>query len=318
MQAAKKRTVVAIALAAVFTLLMGATAFATTSTYVTQVSQAQYTTFLSQEEGGVTSTTLYATSTSNWADNHPFTTSTEAEAVEWGFTDDGYTISSTTESSDSQLVLGTKGSVSSASSSYTGPTPQYAASEAGYYATITVSINDDADEISAGTYSIMAKIGDYNYCNFTVAIEEDGSASNVVVKVRNGIAGTTLLGDTPITSLDIMKYYDSTIGGRCDVLQSTPSALSTIGYLKHNNLISAFTISGSGAYSTYINSINGVTAAGYNGWLYGVYREVNGTYTLQPLSTVVAAGSFPLQSGDKVLWLYGSWGSIPSTYPSDY
>ncbi len=180
MQTAKTircRTAVIIAIAAVFTLLVSATAFATTSTYVTQVSQAQYTTFLSQETGGVTSTTLYATTTSNWANNHPFTTSTEAENVVWGFTDDGSTISSTTQSSDGKLVLGTKGSVSSAS--YTGPTPQYAAAEDGYYATVPVSISSTAGTVPAGTYSIIAKLGDYNYCNYTISIEKTGAAGNV-------------------------------------------------------------------------------------------------------------------------------------------
>lgn len=50
----------------------------------------------------------------------------------------------------------------------------------------------------------------------------------------------------------------------------------------------------------------------YFGWQYRVYRNGN----VQPMSEMVGAGEFKLQSGDVVMWKFGQYGvvSFPNTY----
>ncbi len=66
----------------------------------------------------------------------------------------------------------------------------------------------------------------------------------------------------------------------------------------------------------YAESFDPVTYD-YIGWMYGILRTVSGTTYYVADSANVSSTTFELQSGDKVVWVYGSYSQMVSHF-ADY
>ena len=247
-------------------------AFATASN-ITQVSSTQYTTFLNSASRIVT---LYATTTNNYADNVPFSTSTEANAVNWGWTNDGTTIYSTGATSDGQVTILSTGSINAGAAPIS---PEYPPSGSGYYAYAIAYLNSWT--VTPNSYSIVAKTGTGSYANFTIAVESltNQSPVNAVVRIVDATTSTTLLGDTNVSVARSNSNGSYMLDGKVDAYQRNPSAmgvLDTLRFMTTTPQLNSFTVDAAGAYANTL-TIGGTPyaptgAPTYYGWQYGVYR----------------------------------------------
>ncbi|MDR1589505.1 MAG: hypothetical protein LBS51_04865 [Oscillospiraceae bacterium] len=287
-----------------------------------QLSDTQYTTFFSAPSD---TATLYATQTSNYQDNQPFTSAADADAVTWGWTDDGSTIYSTTTTSDGQLSISATGDV--ATGSYTGPAPDYTAAYAGWYALAEVTAA--AVSLRPAVYSLQGQLGTGYPINFTIVIQSASpvpvGASNISAYVTDNRSGIPLpilaAGTVPnltVTYPDTGDVLDGVPGS----LQNDPSATGSLQSLLNNSDIDDFAVNTTDAHVIDLTDYKGndypeTQSPTFYGWQYGVYRLNTATsnYEIVGISTVVNPSVFPLQTGDKVYWQYGAYSTLPTIWP---
>ena len=285
---------------------------------ITQITENQYTTFMSASNPAVF---LFATTTTNFTDNLPFD-SDETYDIEWGWTEDGTTIVGGASTSDGQLSFSDLGLLPTGVATALGVTPDTAPTGGGNsYATAVVYFTDL--NIRPAVYSLVVKMGTSS-ANFTIVVESttDQAAVNATVKIVDATSTpVTLLSDTAVTVN--RSNLGGVLNGKADALQRNPSAMGVLDTLVGLGTgitpqINSFTVNTSGSYVDTI-TIGGVPYAptgspNFYGWQYGVYRNVGGTYTLVGISSVVSASAFPLQANDRIMWVYGAYGSVPATW----
>jgi hypothetical protein len=257
-----------------------------------QLSSSQYTNFL--DWYNVKTVTLYATTTTDYTENIPFSTVADAENVEWGWTIDGTTIDSTGSTSDGQLEIVTHGSIAYDDPSlgvepFADPDPA-----AGYYAYVTVTMSEEADG-TPRPYSIVGLYDDSYPINFTVVVEDPFARTNpnqyISAYVVNVTGGTPSFIDGNSSGPEIFDYVQSPVTlGEDSLFLDEPGALqkdpSVMSILDNQNAGGSITLvlTGDGGY---VQSINGLA----NGWTYAVY---DGNGDIVPISQVISASAFPL------------------------
>jgi hypothetical protein len=287
---------------------------------IVQVSKTQYTTFMS---ASTTSASLYATQTTDYTDNQPFTTAASAGAVTWGWTDDGSTIYSTAATADGQVTITTTGNVSTAN--YNGPTPDNPPAQAGYYAMAEIELV--SGNIQPAVYSLQGQLGSGYPINFTIVIESETGADPVgkisVYVVDNSSGKPSVIVPTENGLTVTVPDRGDVIFGVPDSLQNDPSAtgsLQALLDLTNPARIYDFSVNALDAHVIDLEDTNSIhytesTGSPFYGWQYGVYRNNAGTYDIVGISTVVNPSVFPLQDGDKVYWQYGTYSTMPATWP---
>jgi hypothetical protein len=307
-----------LALVMTISIIGGAALAADPALSLVQVSETQYTTFLSTPGD---QTTLYATQTTDYEDNQPFKSEGDADAVTWGWTNDGSTIYSTKDTGDGQLTISKTGHIDTGAG-YTGPTPDYAPAYAGWYACAKIEIN--AAAVKPAVYSPQAQLSSGAPINFTIAIQSTAGmpdATDIYVRLVDNTQSPAAILYTNTAALSVAHPISGdVIYGKSSALQNDPSAMGILQTLTNDGVLDDdYQVDAPGAYVSEID-INGNEYAQtgsptYYGWQYGVYRDDGtGTYILVQISSVVSASAFPLQSGDRIIWQYGSYSSLPPSW----
>lgn len=200
-----------------------------------------------------------------------------------------------------------------------------------YAARITAKVSGSA---TAGMIRINVVTSDTanTDCNFTIIVESNSTTptyvSGINVELRDLSSATAIAADNGI-------YVYSANSSSSNLFYNNPSAAQT--YATAGNVLDnllADTASedmDSGAVLNvdatygYVSSITAEDSEGvpvvyaevldptYSGWMYGVLRTVGGTTYYVADSANISAPVFELQSGDKVVWVYGTFDQM-STY----
>lgn len=144
----------------------------------------------------------------------------------------------------------------------------------------------------------------WTYVDMTVYVEpaDATTVSNVQVEITDLTdEEQTIDDDTVLATLSASGQQSGTpfTDGGC--AQKYPTAASALFALMGTN-----TIVQSGGYISSIDGISDNWTTG-EGWSYCVIHNVNGIYTQDSVASVVSASVMPVQSGDIVLWAYGTY-----------
>ena len=173
----------------------------------------------------------------------------------------------------------------------------------------------------AGVYVVQANYGATAIFDYTIAIQNtDGnqldSVTGIDVKFVDATGTPTTIMSTTNNTVDRSSLDSSyKLFYKSQAIQNNPSAMATLDSLLEGLQIDNFIVDSVGAYVSQID-INSAQYPQtgyptYYGWLYGVYRGGS----LVGISSAVSASAFPLQSNDKVLWVYGDWSySFPGSW----
>lgn len=306
----------ALALSLILALGLTSTAFAANDNInLKQVDSGQLTTFMAS--GGTTSVTLYTTTTgAAYNTNDPFSTTGKATAIQWGFTDDGSTIASSSVSTDGQLTMSAVSAVN-VSPTPAGITPDNAPSDPGYYSAVTINLNTMSP--TPNVYSIIAMDGSSWPVNFTIVIENTTPQSDVTgieVTIIDDIYANAIIANEPSLNVAVPTSGD-VIHGLGLAMQNDPCATGSLQAMIGAAAIDDFTVDANGSYVDEI-TISSMPypndTVNWIGWQYGVYRGG----TLLDLSAVVSSSVFPLEDNDQVLWYYGYYTTLPTSWPTTW
>ena len=201
-----------------------------------------------------------------------------------------------------------------------------------YAARITAKVSGSA---TAGMIRINVDTTDTanTDCNFTIVVESNSSTptyvSGINVELRDIRNGNTLIASdngvnvySANSSSSNLFYNDS---GAAQTYATAGNVLDNLlADTASEDMDSGAVLYVNAAYG-YVSSITAEDSMGnpvvydeffgpsYGGWMYGVLRTVGGTTYYVADSANIAAPVFELQSGDKVVWVYGTFDQM-STY----
>ncbi len=202
-----------------------------------------------------------------------------------------------------------------------------------YAARITAKVDEDA---TAGLVRIkVTTAGTCNQdCIFMIVVESNSSTptyvGNIDIELHDIRSGDNLLAvvnGADVYSANSTSSVFHNVNGAAQTFATAGETIDNL--LNDHTIVSANTAYGYVSSITiydeieeenivYEESFNPITYD-YIGWMYGILRTVSGTTYYVADSANVSSTTFELQSGDKVVWVYGSYSQIVSyfaNYPS--
>lgn len=170
----------------------------------------------------------------------------------------------------------------------------------GYVAKYNILLRPDVD-IGANVLSITSPAGGYLDLGLIVNPSQKQPNANVNIRIYHD----SVSPDNNLVSV--------TKSVNCDAFGSEVNYPTAMDSAATTAQITEFT--GGETVNAYIKSMkinNTDYVGGVNNkyWMYGVYDSDG---NLRPISSKVGGEAYMIEDGDTVVWLYGTWGSLPAS-----
>ncbi len=169
----------------------------------------------------------------------------------------------------------------------------------GYVAKYGVRLRPNVD-IGANVLSIMSPAGGYLDLGLIVNPSQKQPNANVNIRIYHD----SVSPDNNLVSI--------TKSVNCDAFGSEvnyPTAIDSVASVAQipdntvEHSVNAYITQLKVGETLYVGGVN------YKYWMYGVYDSDG---NLKPISSKVGGEAYMVEDGDTVVWLYGTWGSLPS------
>lgn len=169
----------------------------------------------------------------------------------------------------------------------------------GYVAKYGVRLRPNVD-IGANVLSIMSPAGGYLDLGLIVNPESAQPDANVNIRIYHDNVSPDKLLKSETRNVNYQAFRSNV---NYPTAMDSAATTAQITDFTGGETVNAY------IKSMKVNNVEYVGGVNYKYWMYGVYDSDG---NLKPISSKVGGEAYMVEDGDTIVWLYGTWGSLPS------